>query len=70
MPRGYFFFKHCLVAYQINGDDAQNRMQVKFSSYGQTGDLEVRSKGQISLIFCLHANFKDFVCQTRSVLYK
>ena len=43
-----FFFKHCLVAYQIDGDDAQNRMQVKFLSYGQTGDLEVRSKGQIS----------------------
>ena len=39
------------MAYQINGDDAQNRMQVKFSSYGQTGDLEVRSKGQISLFF-------------------
>ena len=27
-----FFFKHGLVAYQINGDDKQNRMQVKFSS--------------------------------------
>ena len=25
-----FFFKHGLVAYQINGDDEQNRMQVKF----------------------------------------
>ena len=49
MPVGsIFFFKHCLVAYQIDGDDAQNRMQVKFLSYGQTGDLEVRSKGQIS----------------------
>ena len=30
--------------YQIDGDDEQNRMQVKFSSKGQTGDLGVRSK--------------------------
>ena len=27
-----FFFKHGHVAYQIDGDDEQNRMQVKFSS--------------------------------------
>ena len=27
-----FFFKHDHVAYQIDGDDEQNRMQVKFSS--------------------------------------
>ena len=26
------FFKHSHVAYQIDGDDEQNRMQVKFSS--------------------------------------
>ena len=26
------FFKHGHVAYQIEGDDEQNRMQVKFSS--------------------------------------
>ena len=26
------FFKHGYVAYQIDGDDEQNRMQVKFSS--------------------------------------
>ena len=55
-----FFFKHGHVAYQIDGDDQQNRMQVKFSSWGQTGDLEVRSKGQISLNFGYHVNFKDF----------
>ena len=31
VPRGSkFFFKHCHVAYQINGDDKQNRMQVNF----------------------------------------
>ena len=27
-----FFFKHGHVAYQIDGDDEQNRMQVKFLS--------------------------------------
>ena len=27
-----FFFKHGHVVYQINGDNEQNRMQVKFSS--------------------------------------
>ena len=48
---GQFFFKHGHVAYQIDGDDEQNRTQVKFSYYGQTGDLGVRSKGQISLNF-------------------
>ena len=46
-----FFFKHCHVTYQIDGDDKQNKMQVKFSSYGQTGYLGVRSKCQISLNF-------------------
>ena len=30
-PGGQFIFKHVHVAYQINGDDKQNRMQVKFS---------------------------------------
>ena len=55
MPRGVkkkiFFFKHGHVAYQIDGDDELNRMQVKFSSYGHTVDLGVRSKGQILLKF-------------------
>ena len=34
VPRGSknFFFKHGHVAYQIDGDDEQNRMQVTFSS--------------------------------------
>ena len=34
VPRGvkYYFFKHGHVAHQIDGDDEQNRMQVKFSS--------------------------------------
>ena len=39
-----FFFKHGHVAYQIDEDDEQNRMQVKILSNGQTGDLGVRSK--------------------------
>ena len=37
-------FKHGHVAYQIDEDDEENRMQVKFSLYGQTCDLGVRSK--------------------------
>ena len=34
VPRGskLFFFKHGHVAYQIDGDDEQNRMQVILSS--------------------------------------
>ena len=33
VPRGSnFLFKHGHVAYQIDGDDKQNRMQVTFSS--------------------------------------
>ena len=34
VPRGgsIFFFKHGHVADQIDGDDKQNKMQVKFSS--------------------------------------
>ena len=34
VPRGSkkFFFKHGNVAYQIDGDEEQNRMQVKFLS--------------------------------------
>ena len=44
-----FLFKHGHVAYQIDGDDEQNRMQVTFLSQGQTGDLGARSNGQIPL---------------------
>ena len=54
------FFKHGHVAYQIDRDDKENRIQVKFSSKGQIGDLWVRSKAQISLNFSYHVNFKDF----------
>ena len=31
-PGGHFFFKHGHVVYQIDGNDEQNRMQVKFLS--------------------------------------
>ena len=43
--------------------DKQNRMQVTFSSYGQTGDLGARSKGQISLT----CQFQNFLYQTLCV---
>ena len=67
MPRGgggvkIFFFKHCHVAYQTDGDDEQNKMQVKFSSYGQTSDLGMRSKGQR-----LPCQFQRFLYQTLRV---
>ena len=34
VPRGvkHFFFNHGHVAYQVDGDDEQNKMQVTFSS--------------------------------------
>ena len=33
VPRGsFFFFKHGHVVYQIDGDDEQHRVQVKFLS--------------------------------------
>ena len=38
-----FFFKHGHVVYQIDGMTSRT-MQVKFSSWGQTIDLGVRSK--------------------------
>ena len=50
---GQFFFTHGHMAYQIDEGDEQNRMQVKISTYCQTGDLGVRSKGLISLNFDL-----------------
>ena len=54
------------MAYQIDRDDEQSKMQVKFSSYGQTGDLGVRSKGQISLNIGYSDNF-NFLYQTLCV---
>ena len=57
------FFNHGHVAYQIDGDDKQNRMQVTFSSKGQTGYVGARSKGQISLT----CQFQRFLYQTLCV---
>ena len=59
----FCFSKHGHVAYQIDGDDEQNKMQVTFSSLGQTGYLGVRSKGQISLI----CQFQRFLYQALCV---
>ena len=53
-------FKHGHVAYQIDGDDEQNRLQVKFSSRVKLVTLGVRSKGQISLNLDYHVNSKIF----------
>ena len=65
LPRGSnnFFFKHGHVAYRIDGDDEQNKMQITFSSQGQTGDLVARSKGQISIT----CQFQRFLYQTLCV---
>ena len=54
------FFKHGHVAYQIDGYDEQNRMQVNFHPRVKLTTLGVRSKGQLSLNFGYHVNFKDF----------
>ena len=43
-------------------------MQVKLSSEGQTGDLRVKSKGQISLTFYYHVNSKIFIPNFACVL--
>ena len=62
VPRGSkFFFKHVHVAYQIDRDDEQNRMQVKFSSSSETGDLGVRSN---IIEFWWTCQFQRFLHQT------
>ena len=70
----HFFFKHGHVTYQINKDDEQNRMQVKCSSYGQTGDLGVRSKVKyhsISVTMSISKIFTpNFVCVLTNERYK
>ena len=49
-PGGQKKFKHGHVAYQIDGNDEQNKMQVTFSSRGQTGDLgEVKRSNIINM---------------------
>ena len=56
------------MAYQTDGDDEQNRMQVKFSSQGKTGDLGLRSKCSISLNFGLYVIFKKKIIPNVCVL--
>ena len=68
-PGGQNKFEHGYVAYQIDGDDEQNRMQLKFSPFGQTGDLGVRSKGQIYFNFS-NKNFKDVYTKPCVCLHK
>ena len=63
----HFFFKHDHVAYLIEGDDEQNRMQVSFSSKGLTGDLGVRSN---ITEFSFTCQFQRFLYHTLCVLYK
>ena len=56
----YIFFKHGHVAYQIDGDDEQNKMLVKFLPWDQTGDFGVRSKGQKSINFGNHVTLNFY----------
>ena len=43
--------KHGHVAYQIKGDSDHNGIEVKYSPYGQTCELEMESIGQLSFNF-------------------
>ena len=56
--------------WHIKSDDKQNRMQVKFSSLDQTGDLWVRYKGQISLNFVYTCQILRFEKQTLCMFYQ
>ena len=61
VPRGSKNFKHGHVAYQTDGDDEQNRMQVKFLSYCQTGHLRGEVKRSNIINFDYHVNSKIFI---------
>ena len=63
-------FDHGYVAYQIDWDDEQNGMQLKFLPFGQTGDLGLRSKGQIYLNFSYKVNCKDIYTKPCVCLHK
>ena len=70
MPKGWDFvgmgcpggLKHSwnIVMWHVKLTGMTSRKECKFSPYGQTGDLGVRSKGHISLNFSFKVNFKDF----------
>ena len=59
-------FKHGHVANQIDKDDEQNRMQVKFLSSGQTGDLGWGQRLNI-IRLRLPCQFQRFLYQTLCV---
>ena len=65
MPRGArganFFFSNMVVTNQIDEDDKQYRLRVKYSPKGQAGDLGVRSN---SIKFWLPCQFQRFLYQT------
>ena len=67
-PRESFFFEHGHVAYKIKGNDELNRIQVKGLPSAQTDDLEMRSKGQISLNFITKSISKFFYTRLLRVL--
>ena len=69
-PSKHYFFKTCSCVISNYGDDELNRIQAKFSSSGQTGDLGVGSKGQVSLKFNYKVNFKDFYTKLCGCSYK
>ena len=75
MPRGQkllFQTWSCGIS-NLRGCRAEQNAS-KISSYGQTGDLGVRSKGQISLNFDYQVNSKffvpNFVCVLSNKRYK
>ena len=61
--QGLIFFKHGHVAYQIDGDDEQNKMQVNFYPSVKLVTLGRGQKGQISLT----CQFQRFLFQTLCV---
>ena len=62
VPRASKYFQTCSCGISNRRDD---KMQVKFSYYGQTGDLGMRSKAQISLNFDFMPHFVYFLTNRR-----
>ena len=69
MPQGWDFGATGGSQGSIGKDNKRNRIQVENLPWGQTGDLGVRPKGQISLNFNNRVNFKiftpNFVCSQK-----
>ena len=73
MPKGWglgcwgsksYFSKHGHVAYQIEGDDKKNRIQVIFSPEGQTDDLGMESKVKLHRV-----NYTLSLCVRACILF-